>query len=600
MSRRSVSDRTQRKYLLAPAGGAGEGLGHLARCVRLAAQLDRGRGSRPRVTFMTSRMDAASLEYLRRSVNGRAEILRELVPGRRWDLIVVDDRKTEPSELRRLQECGPVVCLDEGGRARQYASFLIDSIPRLSGSSPPNLSSTAFLDLPRRARHTVRCPPRKVLVSFGGEDRENLSGRMLDALLGDGLFSSSQVTVVEGPLFPARKWPSGITVLSGISRLADILAGYDVVFTHFGVTAFEALASGVPVILLNPSAYHARLGRESRFPQIGILTPDVRALGRLLADGSALKRGVDSFNKRIGSRGAGQLAASLQSMRPRGEPQCRVCGRDGNMVIARFPDRTYRTCNACGVVSLESFTDRSMIYGPQYFGAEYKAHYGRTYLEDFQAIKTASRERLRILRSVAEDLDGAIVDVGCAYGPFLSAARDERLECFGIDVSEPAVRYVVKKLRIPAVCSSFEDIQRQHLPGRISAITFWYVIEHFLDIDLVLRRVSELLPVGGALAFSTPNGRGISARKNLHAFLGASPPDHFTIFSPTRLDRLLAAYGFELRRIRVTGHHPERFPGRAGTMAGRSAVVSWLLGAASTLLGLGDTFEAYAVKVDQS
>jgi len=113
----------------------------------------------------------------------------------------------------------------------------------------------------------------------------------------------------------------------------------------------------------------------------------------------------------------------------------------------------------------------------------------------------------------------------------------------------------------------------------------------------VLRKAADLLPAGGVLAFSTPNGSGISARKDLGRFLEASPSDHFTVFRPAGLARILSAYGFELRRIRVTGHHPERFPGLLGALgsgAGRRS-----LERASRCLRLGDTFEAYAVKVDE-
>jgi SAM-dependent methyltransferase len=588
-----------KRFLIVPAGGSGEGMGHLARCVGLARQLKRSRGYRTNVAFLASRLDTASLDHLRRSMNRRCEILHELGPGRRWDLIVLDNRSTTLSELRHLQASGPVVCLDEGGEARPQASFLIDSLPHISGSSPANLSSLSFLELPRRARRTVRWPPRKVLVSFGGEDRENLSGRLLDALLSGSFFSPSQITVVEGPLFSARAWPTGVTVMSGVNRLADLLSTYDVVFTHFGLTALEALASGVPVILLNPGPYHARLGRASGIPQIGIKSPDLKALERLLSDGDQARGRVDAFVKLAGPRGAGRLASLLHSMRPHGTARCPVCGREGNSVLARFPDRTYRTCGGCGVMYLESFAEKNIAYGSRYFAAEYKAHYGRTYLEDFEGIKAASRERLRILRRCAEaELEGAIVDVGCAYGPFLSAARDGGLPCFGVDVSQQAVDYVTKKLRIPAACSSFEDIRRRDLPPRISAFTFWYVIEHFPDVDLVLRKVSALLPVGGVLAFSTPNGKGISARKNLRLFLDASPPDHFAVFSPVRLEKILASYGFELRRVRVTGHHPERFPGLAGKVAHGSRAARRMLACASRILGLGDTFEAYAVKVN--
>jgi len=593
----------RRTYLLVPAAGTGEGLGHLARCRRLADHLASGgpRGAvRPRVTFLASHLDEASKRLLR----GKAgpEVIRGLKPGRQWDLIVLDRRETPVEELRRLQRSGPVVCLDEGGAARDSASFLIDAIPRLPGGPGPNLSSLSLLELPRRSRLKVRWPPRKILVSFGGEDSENLSSRLLDALLVNNVFSPGQITLVEVPLFKTKVWPPGVDVVRNASRLTRMLSAFDVVFCHFGITALEGLASGVPVILLNPSAYHAQLGRSCGFADIGIRAPDTRALKTLLDDGAAMQARVDSFNAKAGrQRRSWPLPGVLSSMRPRGKPRCPVCGRDGNRVVARFPDRTYRSCGGCGVTYLESFAEDGMEYGTRYFGAEYKAHYGRTYLEDFGAIKAASAERLRIIRAVSgESTDGVMVDVGCAFGPFLSAAADLRLACFGIDVSEQAVRYVRKELGVPAICSSFEAAQRRQLPRRISAITLWYVIEHFLDVDLVLRKASALLSAGGVLAFSTPNGDGISARKNLREFLDRSPPDHFTILRPSGLGRILAAHGFELQRVRITGHHPERFPGFLGKAGLRAGAGSRVLGRVSRLIGLGDTFEAYAVKVDQA
>jgi hypothetical protein len=139
-------------------------------------------------------------------------------------------------------------------------------------------------------------------------------------------------------------------------------------------------------------------------------------------------------------------------------------------------------------------------------------------------------------------------------------------------------------------------VERRKLPRRIAAVTLWYVLEHFPDADGVLTKASGLLPNGGVLAFSTPNGRGISARWSLHRFLLNSPADHYTIFSPWRLKKILGRYELRLRRVRVTGHHPERFPGLLGTAARRWAIAARALRSVSVLLRLGDTFEAYAVK----
>ncbi|HEY9592882.1 MAG TPA: class I SAM-dependent methyltransferase, partial [Spirochaetia bacterium] len=324
---------------------------------------------------------------------------------------------------------------------------------------------------------------------------------------------------------------------------------------------------------------------------------------------------VDAFTEAVGKDRSGRLALVLSTLVAQAAPTCHACGSANTAVIARFAERTYRRCASCGVISLESFVAERKRYGARYFHAEYKAQYGRTYLEDFESIKTASRVRVRVVKELLRsfssgrihrsspsgriyyrDVDGAVVDVGCAYGPFLDAARDAGMAGYGIDVSPQAVAYVRNRLGIPALCAPFETVGRNALPRRIAAVTLWYVIEHFTDTELVLRKASALLPQGGVFAFSTPNGRGISARKSLVEFLRRSPADHFTVLSPRGLRRLLARYGLDLRRVRVTGHHPERFPGLLGRAADRSPWMYRVLGAASRALGLGDTFEAYAVK----
>ena len=585
-----------RSFLLVPAGGAGDGIGHLTRCMRLAAKLG------PRVTFLTSRMDSAARALLAQEVrhftnHPRPAVLEKLKAGRRWDLVLVDARRTTREELGALMRHGLVVGLDEGGEGRAYASYLIDALPLPPGVSPANLSSPAYLGLPDRRRRKIRMPPQRALLSFGGEDRENLTIKLLKALLCDRIFAPENITVVEGPLFVARQWPAGPRVVRNASGLAGSFSNHDVLFTHFGVTAFEALATGLPVVLLNPGRYHARLGAAAGLPSIGTGKPDMRALRNLLRNPERLRTLAESFNVGLREGRDRRLADVCGSLSVQGSSACPICGRAGNSVIARFPEKTYRRCPRCGIAHLESFTPAGKRYGKGYFSSEYKAQYGRTYLEDFQSIKAASRVRVTIVRELAPSgLDGVVLDIGCAYGPFLDAAKDSGMPGYGVDVSPDAVDYVRRKLRIPALCSAFPKVERRSLPRRISAVTLWYVIEHFKDTDLALRKAASLLPHGGVLAFSTPNGRGISARRSFTRFLENSPADHFTIFSPRGLRKLLAGYGLEIRRIRVTGHHPERFPGIIGRAARSSGRAFRIIAVVSRLLGLGDTFEAYAVK----
>jgi 2-polyprenyl-3-methyl-5-hydroxy-6-metoxy-1,4-benzoquinol methylase len=569
-------------------------VGHLKRCLRLARGLGSG------VSLLTSAMDGPARAFLRAELSrwqggGRPRLV-ERPQGRRWDMVVVDRRRTSAEQARELAGLGPCVFVDEGGEARAGAAFLIDTLPGPPGRSLPNISSPALLDLPPRRRRSDR-PVRRVLVSFGGEDREDLSSAVTRLLVEKGFFPARQVTVVEGALFGRRAWPEGVRVRPAGGELRHELWRHDLLFTHFGVTAFEALASGVPVILVHPTPYHRLLGKTAGIPDAGLGRPRPASLRRLLGRPVALQARVEAFCRQIEPGRGASLAGLLSSLVPRVRGACPVCGEPAGTVTARFPDRTWRTCALCGVDWLEDFAERGRRYGKEYFFSEYRAQYGRTYLEDFDGIRALCAPRVRELRRIlGERVRGAVVDVGCAYGPFLEELRQQGLAGFGVDVSADAVRHVRTRLGLPAATGAFETLQRGVLPRKIAAVTMWYVIEHFDAPGAALARAASLLEEGGVLAFSTPNGRGVSALSNRRLFLERSPFDHVAVFSPRGLARILARHGLRLVRVRVTGHHPERFPGALGRLAeagkaGRT-VVGWL----SRALCLGDTFEAYAVK----
>jgi 2-polyprenyl-3-methyl-5-hydroxy-6-metoxy-1,4-benzoquinol methylase len=271
-------------------------------------------------------------------------------------------------------------------------------------------------------------------------------------------------------------------------------------------------------------------------------------------------------------------------------------------------------------------------YGEDYFFDGYRRQYGKTYLEDFPGLATAGKERLNRIQALASGpsiLGGGekrLLDIGCAYGPFLTAAKDAGFSPLGIDPAEDAVRYVRETLKLEALQGFFPEIR---LPGNDSlrngytsevsesspqaperppsscgesaafdVITLWYVIEHFRDPLRALDEIRRLLKPGGILAFSTPSLSGVSGRANRAAFLEKSPADHWTIWSPRSCRHILKHAGFRLRRVEVTGHHPERFP-LVGGFARRGGALYAALLLVSRIFRLGDTFEAYAMALPE-
>jgi SAM-dependent methyltransferase len=200
--------------------------------------------------------------------------------------------------------------------------------------------------------------------------------------------------------------------------------------------------------------------------------------------------------------------------------------------------------------------------------------------------------------TAVSDTSPKLLDIGCAYGPFLAAARDRGFDPLGLDPAQEAVEYVKNKLRIPAIRGFFpEDFSGlpDLKPESFDVISLWYVIEHFREPRLALEAIRDLLKPGGILAFSTPSYNGISRRKSRRAFLEQSPGDHWTVWDPRHCAGILKKHGFRVKKCVITGHHPERFP-LIGHLLKPNTGFYCFFSIISVLFGLGDTFEIYAKK----
>jgi 2-polyprenyl-3-methyl-5-hydroxy-6-metoxy-1,4-benzoquinol methylase len=619
--------------LIVPSVTKGNGSGHIVRCLSLARSLGPGAAVYAPEAKAETIWSAAeiSLAYAREAAG--VKILSRLgEPGEQggsWDLVVLDRRATAVEELAFWERLGPVIAVDEGGEARERAHYLVDILPRhpAARGGRANLSGIGLLSLPRSRRDPPRSF-RRVLVSFGGEDAAGLSLALARRLVYERLVDPSDLTVVSGAL--RRGAPpaglDGVTLLGPVQDLKEHLHRYDLVLTQFGLTAFEAAWAGCGVILLNPSKYHRELAREAGFPEIGVLRPDTQALRRLMSSPAEVLAALAPMLPAEPE----SLADRVGELVPAGPRDCPACSSPDRAALYRDRAKSYFRCAACGALYMTRFggadsggAKGAARYGKSYFFEDYKRQYGRTYLEDWPALARMADSRLRLIereasRSLGRSRGLSILDVGCAYGPFLERSRSRGHEPRGLDVSEDAVAYVRGELGIPAFAGDFlEQDLASPLGGPFDALSMWYVIEHFADLGRALRNAAALVRPGGILALSTPSGEGASAIFARERFFEASPADHYTIWEPSRARALLKAFGFRVARIRITGHHPERLPGLRflarpedsasggasggadGRPSGRGTVrgaAAFIGTAVSRIAGLGDTFEVYAVR----
>ena len=498
--------------------------------------------------------------------------------------IIVDKRDLEEELYIKYLKGQKIIAIDEGGKYRSALPFLIDILPLPHRFVSPNVSSISFLKLP--AKKNIK-KNDKILVSFGGEDPSLLTEKFCREISDNYNYLIKKITIVLGPLYTGETPDKEFEVIENPSSLHDIMAEYAGVICSFGITAFEANSLDIPVLLINPGVYHEELAEIIQFNSAGVVNADFGIICDFIKTPGKLKPiKMTSLNESLG-----HFINNLEVP----DSKCPVCSQNDFKIVARFKKQTYCRCGKCSVVYLLNYQKQKMNYNEEYFFNQYEHQYGKTYLEDFYHLSEMAEKRLKIIKSL-KGSGKTILDVGCAYGPFLKKAKEMNFSAYGTDISKEAVLYVQNKMKFNAVCSEFDTfyIPESWKIHQFDLLSMWYVIEHFKDLSSVLKKVNSLLKPGGLFAFSTPNGTGISSFNNQVDFLNKSPDDHYTIWEPGNSQKILEIFGFKIKKIKITGHHPERF---ISPLTKWGAPGRWILHIKSKIFRLGDTYEIYAEKV---
>jgi len=607
-----------------PSIRIGEGTGHLRRVVGIMHQILKDIRC---AVYIKNKEQIKEVAH-----NILKELLDEVIIDefpKDTALIVLDNFRTSHNEMLKLKAIAPVVAIDEG-EARGLADFLLDILPSLKIENRtenlkyiPNIEDVTFIPLPlsrkiNRNQHKIIPSKTKVLVVCGGENASNMAMPVAKHLDNIGF----QVSVVDPNLSfeDITKCSQEIQTFSMIENLRERLHEWDIVVTHYGFTAFEALVAGCFVLLLSPTPYHYKLGKEAGFTTIENPEPTKDDLKRAFFYGLKVPKIVDTSSKEK------SLSDFVRNLFNAKKCNCPICDEDwSNNVIVRTPDKTVSYCEKCHIHYLSFIVKKQSDYTASYFFDEYKSQYGKTYLEDFENIKKLGLERMKHINAVYDeifqteevnifDTEKKLLDIGCAYGPFLEAAKLSLWQPIGTDICREAVEYVNNTLHIPAFVSafpampdSFNYIYKKQLTGtgydtRIEpiknesfmAVTMWYVIEHFQDLDAVLQKVASLLVPGGIFAFSTPNLSGITGKQSLYEFASKSPMDHYSIWDSNEVVKVLEKYNFKVCRIVSVGHHPERF--KLPFKIKKGGFIWKIVDFISRKYSLGDGMEVYCMK----
>ena len=204
-------------------------------------------------------------------------------------------------------------------------------------------------------------------------------------------------------------------------------------------------------------------------------------------------------------------------------------------------------CGQCGLVYVNprlSGEEINRIYASEsYYYGEGLGY--RDYVGDYYSHMYLANRRLDLLEKSCEK--GKLLDVGCAHGFFLSAARERGWEVYGVEISKLASDYAREKYGLNVINKSLEDT---HFPNKFfDVVTMWDVLEHLGDPPAVMVEVKRILRKDGFVFLQVPNFSGFQSRLMRGRWKDIKPPYHLWYFTPKTLSQLVNSKGFSIVRI---------------------------------------------------
>lgn len=163
-----------------------------------------------------------------------------------WPLLVIDD-------YVHLPEYHADILLNPNAYAEELPYQTLTDTERLLGSKYTPLRRE-FLGA--TSQRGVADLGRRILVTMGGADPDNVSGRVVDALLAMGR-ADLEVKIVVGPLNPHRAdlssrlagAPFWVELLDPVLEMGPLMQWADLAISAAGSTCWELAALGVPMLV---------------------------------------------------------------------------------------------------------------------------------------------------------------------------------------------------------------------------------------------------------------------------------------------------------------------------------------------------------------
>lgn len=202
-------------------------------------------------------------------------------------------------------------------------------------------------------------------------------------------------------------------------------------------------------------------------------------------------------------------------------------------------NQTEYTLHHCNQCNLQFWTPLEII--PEFYEASEHSSYERRH----EGESTILERHLAFLdRARAQKWKGRLLDLGCADGSFIQAAKDSGFDVWGIDFDRLSIEAAKRRGLEKVYALTVKEFGEKFPDLKFDFITAFEVLEHQDQPNDFIRSAQALLKSGGVLAGSVPNRERPLAEQTRELSAGDFPPHHFLWFSKPVLQNYLYSRGF--------------------------------------------------------
>jgi 2-polyprenyl-3-methyl-5-hydroxy-6-metoxy-1,4-benzoquinol methylase len=162
-----------------------------------------------------------------------------------------------------------------------------------------------------------------------------------------------------------------------------------------------------------------------------------------------------------------------------------------------------------------------------------------------QRLWTSGRLALAARESARPPSGSRLLEIGCARGLFLAAARRRGYDVTGVEPSTAAAAYARDRLGLTVHATQLADAP---VDGRFDVVCAWDTIEHVPDPVEFWRAVRPLVADDGVVLFSTPYFSSLPARLLRRRWWTLKPTEHIWHFTPRTHRTVAAQAGMQVTR----------------------------------------------------